>query len=84
MATPLFYKSRRGRPDEAKLLNTREEVERFWGYYGHYSPGDLYAVDVAAPGIGRIVYEITRNDESGMWGRVVEANVAELDQEDVY
>lgn len=50
----------------------------------HYKVGDHYHVRVSAPGTGYYDYVVTRIDRSGLYGRLVEANVSELEARDVY
>lgn len=40
--------------------------------------------DIAAPGTGRISYVITKVDESGVWGRLIETTARELTAAEVY
>jgi len=44
-------------------------------HYQHLLPGDICKHSVAAPGYGHVTYRITRTDEQGAWGVVIENTV---------
>jgi len=44
-------------------------------HYRNLLAGDTCRHDVAAPGYGHITYRITRTDEQGAWGIVIENTV---------
>ena len=49
----------------------------------NYKIGDKVRLFVSAPGIGHYDYQITRMDETGIWGIVVESTARELTPEEV-
>lgn len=48
-----------------------------------YPPGKKFVACASGPGIGHRAYEITRHDEEGAWGVLVEDTVRELTVEEV-
>jgi hypothetical protein len=52
-------------------------------YYRPLAPGALITQDVAAPGIGRATYRITRVDAAGAWGICVASTVRDLTIDEV-
>lgn len=48
-------------------------------FYGMYEVGDITFSDAAAPGTGRIVHRVTRKDETGLYGVVVENTIREME-----
>jgi len=51
--------------------------------YQHRQVGDLVVHSVAAPGTGLVTYRITRLDNEGAWGVVVNNSVRDLTRADV-
>jgi len=57
------------------LIVTRKHNEEYDEYYGKYKPGMYHKSWAGAPGIGHVLHVVTRNDESGLWGRQIENTI---------
>ena len=66
-----------------KQLASPSVVQQYWDTFGGYKLGDFFYTEVGAPGVGFHKYLVTRNDSTGLWGRLVEADVKELEEWDV-
>lgn len=82
------YETRDGVDFPVQHVMTNRELARMVGGKTPARMNDLRgrrkSFDVAAPGTGRISYVITKVDESGVWGRMIENTVRELTAADVY
>lgn len=53
-----------------------EEYDTYFDeYYGKYKPGMYHQSSAGAPGIGHVLYVVTGNDASGLWGRQIENTI---------
>ena len=66
-----------------KLLIVARSDARFYSSH-ELAVGEKITHYAGAPGIGRIVYRITREDADGWWGYVIEDTIRELDPSEVY
>lgn len=81
--TPLYWEAQNER-----LIDSRETFTFYDNapggfmspnaHYRNYAVGDIVTHFVAAPGTGRVVYRVTRIDDKGAWGVVVEDTVREM------
>lgn len=44
-----------------------------------YKLGDSFVCDAGAPGMGRVVYYVTKIDEDGIWGYEIENTIREME-----
>ncbi len=90
MVKSLYRKARSAGLGQEELLFPKrgwDDREEFSDYYAEqyrkYEVGMEYYTSVGAPGIGGSTYVVTRKDAKGVWGRLVESNVGELEEFDV-
>ena len=60
-----------------KLWDRSAEIEA-------YKVGDFYLQHVAAPGIGHYKYKVTKITPAGLYGKLVESTVRDLEAWEVY
>ena len=72
MAAETLVMGRTAYTGEGQKIDCSGDIDR-------YKPGDHCVIWAGAPGIGRVVYRVTRLDEKGLWGVEVENTIRELD-----
>ena len=66
---------------------TYDEVRKLWDRSAEieaYKVGEFYRISVAAPGIGYYKYKVTKITPAGLYGKLVESTVRDLEAWEVY
>lgn len=67
-----------GNPDAAG--RRIRHLNKFWV---DHKPGDVVTVRASAPGSGYIVYQVTKKDDEGLYGKVLENTIRILHPSEV-